>query len=264
MAKFKLNNLLNFYNLSQKDLSDGTGINKNTINRYCNNTFDKITKEHLDLIISFFQCSLDDIMEVKSNIEIQYPSVMIKNMIESFKVMEKLTTEDVSNIVTDFDNTYIDSFIEYQEKKQKEDEENYNHYLENKQEIDELSANYQIRFQAEQIFDELVDTFINKIIESLFSTVIMDDSFKKIFNNYKEYDYFTTNLKVKRFYRVLHPFLSMHSKDYNLLLLLDDIKNIYETNGLENLSDDRLEELQNNLNNYIENGIPVISIIKKD
>jgi putative transcriptional regulator len=208
MAKFKLNNLLNFYNLNQKDLSDGTGINKNTINRYCNNTFDKITKEHLDLIVSFFQCSLEDIIEVKSDIEIHYPSPMIKNMIESYKVMEKLSPENISNIVTT-DESEIESYLEYQEQVQKENEEHQQFYLENKQEIDEWSYTNQIRFLTELKIDELVSIFLNKIVENFTSSFIINKNIQQLFKRYKKHDLLETESKVKTYYRILYLVLEV-------------------------------------------------------
>jgi hypothetical protein len=55
-------------------------------------------------------------MEVKSDIEIQYPSEMVKNMIENYKVMQKLSQEEIESIVTDTSDKKINSYIENKPK----------------------------------------------------------------------------------------------------------------------------------------------------
>lgn len=49
--------------MSQKELSEKTGIGKNTISRYCNDTFEKIDKEHIDILCKFFNCKVEDLIE---------------------------------------------------------------------------------------------------------------------------------------------------------------------------------------------------------
>ncbi|EPB8249048.1 helix-turn-helix domain-containing protein [Clostridium perfringens] len=63
MIEFNLHILLAKKRMTQKDLVEATGINKNTINKYFNNTCEKITKEHLNLLCKFFDCKLDDLIE---------------------------------------------------------------------------------------------------------------------------------------------------------------------------------------------------------
>jgi putative transcriptional regulator len=305
-----IDKLLKKYKLNQKDLAEATGINENTISRYCNGTFIKIDKSHISLICKYFKCTPNDIFEIDNTVEvtpakiiyyddktdvfsegeIKKPSNAFKRRaIWSYNDSEKIliptlkTDEEIPESVqkefnewmnafiqakengyTPNNDEYIDKIARQQERQQKEDEENYQVYLDNKEELDAWSNNYQDRLNSELILDKLIDTFMNKIIESFINTMTMDDSFKKTFETYKEYDYFTTNLKVKRLYRILHPFLSIHSKDYDLLLLFDDINNVYDKNGLERLSSDRLAELQNSLSHYINNGIPVIPIKQED
>lgn len=274
MANLNIDKLLKRYKLEQKDLAESTGINKNTINKYFNNKFENINRTHIDLICKYFKCTPNDLFEIDDTVEVEPAKILyyddkkddftygeiahaiispltwigskiVKGAIESTKQPEILD-EDVDYESEEFvDPTTLMSPNELAEYTKTVNEQ-------------------QMRFNSELQIDELVDTFINKIIESYISNISMDDSFKKTFENYKGYDYFTTNLKVKRFHRVLHPFLSIHTKDYALLLLLDDIKNIYDKNGLESLSENKLNELKNSLNYYIDNGIPVIPIKQKD
>ncbi|MGL4848968.1 MAG: helix-turn-helix domain-containing protein [Clostridium sp.] len=67
MIEFKLHILMAEKRLNQKDLSTITGIGKNSINRYYNNTCDKITKEHLDILCKFFDCNLEDLITYKKD-----------------------------------------------------------------------------------------------------------------------------------------------------------------------------------------------------
>lgn len=59
----KLKDILEERGLTQKDLIDITGINKNTINRlyWCN--FSRINKNDLDSICKNLNCEIGDILE---------------------------------------------------------------------------------------------------------------------------------------------------------------------------------------------------------
>ncbi len=63
MIEFKLHIKMAEKRINQLELSKATGIGKNSINRYYNNTCDKITKEHLDILCKYFDCELQDIIE---------------------------------------------------------------------------------------------------------------------------------------------------------------------------------------------------------
>jgi putative transcriptional regulator len=49
--------------LSQRELSQLTGIRQPTISAYCNDTFVMIPKEHLDILCKYFNCSVNDLVE---------------------------------------------------------------------------------------------------------------------------------------------------------------------------------------------------------
>ncbi len=231
MIKSGLNTYLIFYNITQKDLADATGINRNTIGRYCNNTFEKIDKNHLDLLCSFFKCSLDDIFEVDNTLEVKYPSLIVKNTIENYKVI-KVSTPDNYDPISSMNPTELEEYT----KSLRED---------------------QIRFNTELEVDELVSNFIGKIIKSYLSFFGNDDSIQQIFKGYDTYDYFTTELKVRKYYRLLHPFLSKYSKDVALLSSLVNIYNIYINGGLDKLSDSDLNDLKNVIDYYLINGLSI-------
>lgn len=61
MIETRLHILLAERRMSQKDLSDATGIGKNTISRYYNNTWTKINKEDISKLCKFFNCKIEDI-----------------------------------------------------------------------------------------------------------------------------------------------------------------------------------------------------------
>lgn len=63
MVKTRLHILLAERRMTQKELADATGIGKNTINRYCNDTWVKINKEDIDILCKFFKCKITDLIE---------------------------------------------------------------------------------------------------------------------------------------------------------------------------------------------------------
>lgn len=62
MIKLNLHVLLAQYRISQKDLSDMTGIRPPTISAYCSNTFKHIVTSHLDKICYVLNCVPQDII----------------------------------------------------------------------------------------------------------------------------------------------------------------------------------------------------------
>ena len=57
--------LLYKHKITQKKLAESTNIPKNTINRYFNETWTTINKEHLDELCKYFKCEVQDIIEYK-------------------------------------------------------------------------------------------------------------------------------------------------------------------------------------------------------
>lgn len=68
MIKLNLHLLLAQYRISQKDLSDMTGIRPPTISAYCSNTFKHIVTSHLDKICYVLNCSPKDIIIYESTV----------------------------------------------------------------------------------------------------------------------------------------------------------------------------------------------------
>jgi putative transcriptional regulator len=77
MSKLNINDLLKQYGLAQKDLVECTGINKNTVSKYCNDTFENINKNHIDLLCKFFNCTPNDLFSVDETVEVKTPTIVL-------------------------------------------------------------------------------------------------------------------------------------------------------------------------------------------
>lgn len=53
--------------ITQKELSDATGIRQPTISAYCNETYKHIVKEHIELLCNYFECDLSDLIKYNKN-----------------------------------------------------------------------------------------------------------------------------------------------------------------------------------------------------
>lgn len=63
MIKFKLHLLMAEKRMSQKELSNITGIQPSVINKYYNDTIIRIPKEHINIFCKLFNCSIQDLIE---------------------------------------------------------------------------------------------------------------------------------------------------------------------------------------------------------
>lgn len=63
MIKMKLHIKLAEKRLTQKQLSELTGIRLPTISAYCTDKFKTIPREHLNLLCRFFNCNVADLIE---------------------------------------------------------------------------------------------------------------------------------------------------------------------------------------------------------
>lgn len=67
MIKMKLHIKLAEKRLSQKQLSEMTGIRLPTISAYCTDKFKMIPKDHLNILCNFFDCNIEDLIEYVPN-----------------------------------------------------------------------------------------------------------------------------------------------------------------------------------------------------
>lgn len=84
MIETRLHILMAEKRMNQKDLAEATGIGKNTISRYYNNTWTKINKEDISKLCEFFDCKIEDILYYVPN--------------------DKISSEKLKSIQKDIDN----------------------------------------------------------------------------------------------------------------------------------------------------------------
>lgn len=63
MIKMKLHLLMAEKRMSQKDVSQKTGIHTPTINKYFHDTYQRIDKEHIEKLCKLFNCKVQDLIE---------------------------------------------------------------------------------------------------------------------------------------------------------------------------------------------------------
>jgi putative transcriptional regulator len=95
MVKLRVSDLLGKYKMTQKELSDKTGIRPATISAYYNETAKHIVLEHIDKLCEAFNCDVTDLLECNSKIS------RIKTSLNSFE-------ENNSNKYIQNNNEYKD------------------------------------------------------------------------------------------------------------------------------------------------------------
>jgi len=121
MLRMKLNELLFKANMNQKDLSEKLNIPKNTVSKYCNNTFTMINKEHIDYICNFFQCDIGELIECTYNEKVNPNQVDMFNEIEESikeqKFKQSLKKTNINIISNDSNESSRTNFFEYIQNK---------------------------------------------------------------------------------------------------------------------------------------------------
>lgn len=255
MAYFRLETYLNFYNLTQKDLSEGTGINRNTINRYCKNTFEKITKEHLDLLTSYFQCSVSDILITDNNSVVKYPSNLVMKTILDNKVPYDYVCVNGHDTSTNEDK--IIEFIEpdkpnrriitgddaLQSAKQFEEYYGYNPIMSD----DELYTmeQQQIRLDMEYDFESTLESIINSIISKT-NIDLLPNKIQAEIKAYKEVGDIGIAFKLTLIYRAIYWIMAKQLYNKILMQFMSKVRKIYTNNtNLSALTDGELAILTN-------------------
>lgn len=67
MLIFKLRIQMAIHKMNISDLSEKTGIRRQTISNYYNETYKHIVKEHLEAFIKVFNCNITDLLEWKDD-----------------------------------------------------------------------------------------------------------------------------------------------------------------------------------------------------
>lgn len=108
MSKLNIDKLLKQHGRTQKELAESTGINKNTVSKYCNDTFENINKTHIDLLCKFFNCTPNDLFEIDNTVTI--------NEIENFSNKDNYNKiKELVNTTKFLKNFYIDDNKEYED-----------------------------------------------------------------------------------------------------------------------------------------------------
>lgn len=149
MAYMKLDNLLKKYKISQTQITEDTGINKNTISKYCNNTFEKIDKNHIDLLCKYLQCSPNDLIQINDNVDIKPAKIIFYD--------------------EDTDEFFYDNIEKFNNKN---DINNYNNFF--KQAFEK-----QIKKEFEDKFGNIIEEKINKYFYEKFIKNILDQTKKE-------------------------------------------------------------------------------------
>jgi putative transcriptional regulator len=158
MAQLNINNLLKQYNLTQKDLSDCTDINKNTISKYCNNTFENINKTHIDLMCKFFKCTPNDLFEIDNTVEVKdYSSKLSSGVLSStlgffktFPLNDSKTLKNNVKLAIEKKIEELENDIESQENNQHKADKQMEGYLQGAKKI--YNGDTKIRGLGDAIF----------------------------------------------------------------------------------------------------------------
>ena len=68
MVKMRLHILIAEYELNQKELAKATGIRQGTISSYASNTFKHLVREHINILCTYFNCDVCDLIQFKKDI----------------------------------------------------------------------------------------------------------------------------------------------------------------------------------------------------
>lgn len=63
MIQMRLHVLIAEKRITQRELSEATGIRQPTISAYCNETYKHIVKEHIEILCKYFDCDLVDLIK---------------------------------------------------------------------------------------------------------------------------------------------------------------------------------------------------------
>lgn len=276
MAQLNIDKLLKEYGLTQKDLSECTGINKNTVSKYCNGTFENINKMHIDLLCKFFDCSLNELFEVDDYVEVKNPnSIIFDNDTDKFIFTNK-SIKELKIIIDNYNNPIQDSSDSSHDsvnslstiyKKNLSVEgigkavlkHTYNKLMSSFAQIPnedtitkiEFSNKYynktskileqqMQRLDLEHDFEVNINTLLNIVIYSYDITI--QERYKELIETYEDSKNFPLSFKLTSLYRVIYRLISIQS-DSGLREFITKLRSIYIEGDLVQLTDGELNEL---------------------
>jgi putative transcriptional regulator len=188
MSKLNIDKLLKQYGLTQKDLSECTGINKNTISKYCNDTFENINKTHIDLLCKFFNCTPNDLFEVDNTVEVKTPNMILYDEeSDEFEMYNKalkeykqiLTKQNVSKSNCKYINNYDNFDLIDENLKINEDTNNYSAYnidipnIKEQMKFINCFLEKQVEKEVEKQFNEKYNDFLSEYIKNYISEYLL-------------------------------------------------------------------------------------------
>lgn len=248
MAYMILNNLLKRYNLNQKDLSESTGINKNTISKYCNNTFENINKIHIDLICKYFKCTPNDIFQIDEGVDVKPAQIMyydneIDNIIYGEIIVPSSSKHGLGVAVYNatknkpISNRFSDrEALKIMESLEKENSNNI-YISEEDYDLEQMQIRFEIENKLSNNLFLITDNIIYNADISNFSNQLTSDI--------ERYKNMTNSIEASKFmlvYRVLYVVIVQQLKNKQLLEFIVKIRKIYSISPFFSIVED--EELQ--------------------
>jgi putative transcriptional regulator len=261
--RIKLQEILDNKNISIYSLSKDIGVAQNNLSKIVKGETTSIKYDILEKLCNILDITPNDMFEIEPQLTLfnynnkeqtimraKYPIALSQR---KFKGSREAT--QIKESLAKGHSQSLEEPIDYNSEEFEDPTNSMN-----KEELAEYTKSineYHSRLNVELETDELVSKFIDKLIDFFTSSFQLDTSIKQILTKYKGHDYFTTNLKVDKFYKSLYRFLAHYSDDESFIKTLNNIRNIYQKGGLEKLSDKELKELKNDINFYVND-------IKKD
>lgn len=223
--KIRLQEILDNQNITVYSLSKEIGVAQNNLGKLIKGETTSIKYDILEKLCIALKVTPSDIFVINY----PYTDSLVHDTSNEGYIEYTKDIENMENHYEEIENERI---------------ENEKYYNENKEELDRLFLDYHIRSDSELKLDKLISKFIDILIDGLFLNINFDSSVKETFQKSKGHDYFTTNLKVNKFYTYFYRFLNHYSDNKDFIKTLDNIKHIYNNGGLEKLSDNELNNLK--------------------
>lgn len=277
MAQLNIDKLLKEYGLTQKDLADCTGINKNTVSKYCNGTFENINKMHIDLLCKFFDCNVNELFEVDDTVEVKNPnSIVFDNDTDKFEVTNR-SIKELKNILNNYDNynssgsamariykknttiegiskailessykKWMNAFVQIPNENNITGIKSSNKYCNKTRKVLEQQVQ---RLDLEHDFELNVSILLDKIISTV--DPIIQERYKELIETYNDSKNFPLSFKLTSLYRVIYRILSVQS-DSGFRDFITKLRNIYIDGDLIQLTDEELKELYDISKYYLD------------
>lgn len=280
MSKMNLDKLIDQCPYNQKDISNYTGINKNTISKYVNNTFEKIDKGHLDLLCDFFKCTPNDLFELEPVQQKMFPPSEINNWMDINKTnavghrYNKTWETSQPDIQIRDNNGNIKSYEIKQSLSRKNRKFNgASEALKIMESLEKENSNniyiseedYDLEYMQERFeMEHKLSNNLFLITDYIIYNADISEFHDNLISDIEKYKSMTNSIEASKFmlvYRVLYIVIVQQLKNKLLLGFVMKIKNIYSISPFfSTIEDEKLEYLINESNKLLN----MLSIKQKD